>query len=287
MNIMMRAVLFCVLGLLAAANTWAETNAYQQWRATLFDTLAKTKDPNDYLAQYLLSGHDSDGDIFLRRAYAADGGNAKTLWTAAIALPCPDACEKSAAAAHELVKVDSGNALAWMTLAFVVERDLGATTEMTAALQRAAKAPRLHDYGFDLMKVMLAATARVPISPEAIAAAPGRPGSQEEFQLQHGDGSVTVGSHVVMEWIEHGCTSRSELTDQVAEAACQAASKAREHGDSLATLGNTDNGLKLRDTMRTILAANISGHSEARLTLYAAATSEREFIERLAQTLAH
>jgi len=285
---MLRVWLFCVVGLFGAASASAEPDAYQLWRAKLFDTLAQTKDANDYLALYLLSGHETGGEYFLRRAYTTGGGNAKALWTAAIALPCPGECEQSTAAAHDLVKADPGNALAWLTLAYVLERDSGITKEVTEALKQAAKASRLHDYGFDLMRTMITAVGRVPASAAAIAAAPSRPGSVEEFQLGHGDGSVTVGSHVIIEWIEHGCTSHGATLDDATVAACASARDNRKLGDSLAILPpDSDAGRQLREQVHAILVADNTGSAKTRLELYAASNNEREFTARLAHSLAH
>ena len=285
---MQRILLVCLLFASSLVVGAADENAYRQWRTALFDALAQTKDANDYLALYLLSGHESASDGLLQRAYATGGGNAKVLWTVAVASQCPSECERAAAAAHDLVKTDSGNALAWLTLAYVVERDAGITKEVVESLKKAVKAPRLHDYGFNLMQTMIAAAGRVPISAEAIAAAPSRPHSVEEFQLHQGDGSVTVASHVVMEWLDQGCSSHGSILDGPAAVACAAAKDRRKLGDSLATLpADSEAGKRLREQLHAVFVANAAGSAKIRLQLYAGSTTEQEFTARLAQSLGH
>jgi hypothetical protein len=150
-------------------------------------------------------------------------------------------------------------------LAYVVERDAGITKEVVESLKKAVKAPRLHDYGFNLMQTMIAAAGRVPISAAAI-----------------------VASHVVMEWLDQGCSSHGSMLDAPAAAACAAAKDGRKLGDSLATLpADSEAGKRLREQLHTVLVANAVGSAKIRLQLYAGSTSEEEFTARLAQILGH
>jgi hypothetical protein len=59
---MQRILLVCLLFASSLIEGATDENAYRQWRTALFDALAQTKDANDYLALYLLSGHESASD---------------------------------------------------------------------------------------------------------------------------------------------------------------------------------------------------------------------------------
>jgi hypothetical protein len=285
---MLQRLSICIIGLFIGIAGAAEPDAYQQWRATLFDTLERSNNADDYVALYLLAGRDADRvadrDDYLRRAYAVGKGNAKALWLIAIASPCSSECAQGIAAARDLTKTDPDNALAWLTLAYMAEQDAGATKEVSESLRRAARASRLHDYAFDLMKIMIATASRLPIPVTALYAAPTRPRSMEEFWLQQSDSAVPVASRGIMAWVEHGCTSHADSDNAVA---CEAAKLQRQHGDSLITLGPaSDGGMRLQEDMRVMLSdPDMAIHAKMKFDAFAASTDERDFLERVAASL--
>ena len=65
----------------------------------------------------------------------------------------PDRANETVKAAQALTAADPGNAMAWFALARAKDQALADPGEVDAALDRAAKAARVHDYTFDLTKI--------------------------------------------------------------------------------------------------------------------------------------
>jgi len=280
-------VLFVAHQCVAMATDSGPNAASDQWRKNLREALRSANNADANLALYLLSNGDT---TYLDQAYTLGKSNPKVLWLAALEAPCqlPSmtlGCKPAVEAAKALTRADPDNAMAWLTLAYATERAIGRTSEILDALKHAARVPRFHDYGFDLMKASVSATALVSVPDGVLVTASGTPSSVEHARMQAAADPMTVlVAHFVTGWVKNGCTTFAEPPEAPQVAACDAAKELFKRGDSLMTLdANATAVHKLEaDLAKGLAAAERSPNADKVLIeTYAVASSQLDFAERL------
>jgi hypothetical protein len=213
-----------------------------KWLAKFVQDLCKSKDPDDWLAAYLITAPNTEGarvsadERLAMRAYQhAKPDDAPLLYV----MTAASDCEATAMpAASKLTSADPENGFAWLTAAAVVSRCSEDNDETTRYVNRALDKKVMHDYGFDLVKLVARRVIRAPIPKEALT---------DEYrtetldQFRFGLISQTVfitavfGSSSMIEWALGRCSPRSEPSATY-DASCRSLRALLAKGDSIALL---------------------------------------------------
>lgn len=204
----------------------------------LIHSLCQRGDADSLLAVYLFTmpGFGSRGGKFdtrtLKRAYAVGKTNPKLLWVVTTQTECVGPLQgcKSAKvaveAAQALTKVDPDNAMAWFALARAEDMVMTEPDKVDAALNRAAKAGRVHDYTFDLTKLAEKASTGIP-APTGV--------DIDDARLARVGNTTMMSIRFFNEWAVN-CSFLSDSGDPDRKKFCEAAREQFKHGDSRLTL---------------------------------------------------
>lgn len=216
------------------------------WLGQLIHGLCQRGDGDALLSAYLLTlpsfGMEGEPDHrLLARAYNLGKSSNALLWTVALAEDCQPigtaylGFARDADAARKLVQADPDNAMAWLALAYNDAR-MASVDGAHAALVRAARAPRVHDYTFDVLKLATAASGELPIPEAARSNGHGVffPPEVLRWTLIQ---SVPGLSQRLGVWVKEGCGA-ADVQGSSAErsAACAAVKIQLQRGDSAWTL---------------------------------------------------
>jgi len=252
-------------------------DAALQWLGETIRSLCKRGDANSLLAAYLLSAPTFASsaqvdDRLLHRAYGLAKSDAKLLWLLVARSECasmiPAGCKaatKAVQAADALTQADAGNAMAWFALAYAKDLALADPREVDAILDRAAGAPRVHDYSFDLTKLVAQATADTGARSPAST-------SLQEIRWERVT-SVSLLSWPLLRWATETCQIMSYEGDPERTKSCKAAQMQFKHGDSRLT--RSGDPAELDSSMQYV-----GGHPDTRqamLDAIGSASSEREW----------
>ncbi|MFC5491384.1 hypothetical protein [Dokdonella soli] len=265
-----------------------------QWYAGLTHSLCRSGDADSLLAVYLISfpvfaaGEPDHG--VLGRAYAIGKSNPRVLWTVAIDNNCQPVVEcrgnqRAVDAAKALTRLDPGNAMAWFALAYAEDSYVTQPDEVSAALAAAAKAPRVHDYTFDLTKLVARATGRVPIPDAARDNGYGVIVAPENLRWP----LVVIPSMLspsFADWIKHDCRGDGNAPPAERRTLCSAAKAQLRHGDSLLTLSeNPEATTALQASMQKALGKSTDASSKVMIDAVLHSSSEREMYAKAAAQL--
>jgi hypothetical protein len=150
------------------------SQALQQWRTDLEAHLTKGGDAQSLLSMSLLTEHEKEGTSagYLDQAFERASSRPAVMWYASVGALCmpmrPEGCPRRLDAAQRLTRIDAGNAMAWLTLAWALDtqpavRGIPDAVGIATALDRAAHASSFHDYGYDVFKGYVVALHGVPL----------------------------------------------------------------------------------------------------------------------------
>ena len=216
------------------------------WLGQLIYGLCQRGDGDALLSAYLLTlpsfGMEGEPDHrLLARAYNLGKSSNALLWTVALAEDCQPigtACmgfARDADAARKLVHADPDNAMAWLALAYNDAR-MASVDDANAAMIRAARAPRVHDYTFDVLKLAAAASGELPIPEAARSNGHGVffPPEVLRWTLIQ---TVPALSQRLGEWVKEGCGAADlGVSSTERSAQCAAVKVQLQRGDSALTL---------------------------------------------------
>lgn len=260
-----------------------------RWLNELFHSLCKRGDADSLLAVYLLSlpGWSSNGaqidDRLLRRALTLNKTDPKLLWLGVLrgqcASPLPGckAAKSAVRDAQVLVATNPDNAMVWFALAYAEDQAMQ-SWGVNAALDRAAKAPRVHDYTFDLTRLVARASAAIP------AAA----GHEEQTQDIRWTQVVTTPALGAMfyRWATGNCQLLSNEGDPDRQRFCEAAKAQFKRGDSRITLsGDTHAQSAIKKVLDSPRGATDARYRQVLLDTIGESSSEREWSEKAALRL--
>lgn len=248
--------------------------------------LCTSPDPDKVVLSYLMS---ADGDpALLERAQSLEPKTPATLWLIAVANRCDPfrhSCERQVAAARRLAELDPDNAVAWFTQARINDRSLEESDQVDPLLAHAVRAKRVHDYGFELTRSLLAATAK--LTAEAV-----QPGSSIE------QARVEIGVHVLLltttlndtEWLKKDCIYEdlgSADETEHRKSACSAVQKVLVHSDSSGLTGTSGDAQGIEAAFRSLREASASrAGAAAILAAFRSASSESEMLKQVADATA-
>jgi len=266
----------------SACNEGFGTEPLATWVARTVHTLCKKGDAESLLAVFLFAapGVGSQGApdwMTLDRAYAVGQSNPVVLWTVALNSKChmpfqASECPRMVTAARQLTQADADNGLAWLTLAYASDQSLGDPTDIGAALDRAAAAPRVHDYGFDLLKLAVTTTGEVAIPDDVRGQA-----TQAQFRLQFLNPFVAPAS-TVTGWLNRGCNSTNAIPPPAADQ-CRRAKSLLQRGDSRETLsGDTKAIAQLDADQAATRIKDQATYAKTFIDLIQRSSSEREWM---------
>jgi len=156
------------MALAAMPDVSAASDAMRQWHdhfvATLDHGSAQDVVALSLFEQWHRQGNQSERVV---RAVKAAPTDPLVQWYGAVTANCSlqavgPRCPEALDAARALTHADGSNAFAWLTLAWVAY-EAGDPQAQRDALEHAEKAPRIHDYVFDLTKAAVSALQRVPL----------------------------------------------------------------------------------------------------------------------------
>jgi|GEM_PF-2578414 len=273
------------------------------WLGQLIHGLCQRGDGDALLSAYLLTlpsfGMEGEPDYrLLARAYDHDKRSNALLWTVALAEDCQPigtAClgfARDADAARKLVRADPDNAMAWLALAYNDART-ASVDGANAAMIRAARAPRVHDYTFDVLKLAAAASGELPIPEAARSNGHGVffPPEVVRWTLIQ---TVPALSQRLGEWVKEGCGA-ADLGVSSAErsAQCAAVKVQLQRGDSALTLSEDPAAsatLQADKKQRPVGMSNGDGsadvaYAQALIGAIGESSSEKDVYTRLAARL--
>lgn len=261
-----------------------------RWFGQIIRPLCERGDADSLLAAYLLSlpGFAAGGQAdhrLLQRAYTLGKPSPKLLWLVATQTDCASpipgckAALTAVKAAQALTATDPENAMAWFALARAKDQALADPGEVDAALDRAAKAARVHDYTFDLTKIAAQASGSVPVPAEVDATQ----SKGTRWLLVY---TTTNTSELFAEWVGKNCTFMFDEGDPNRKAACNAAKEQFKKGDSLLTLsGDSQATAAMQAALKHPPGMSDRVFDDAMLSSIAASSSEREWYAKTALTL--
>ena len=256
-----------------------------RWLTDLIHSLCKRGSGDSLAAAYLLSlpGFASSGgqvdDRLLHRAHARAMSDPKLSWLVIVRSECASpipgckAAQRAVKVAGALAAADSDNAMAWLALAYAKDQALADAAEINRALDRAAKAPRVHDYNFDLTKLVAEASADIPRASDSVD-------QLEEFRWEK---VMTVGalSWAFFRWANGSCQVMFDEGDPDRKKFCEAAKLQFRVGDSLATLSRDSAASGEMNAVLSRASAQKESKREM-LDTIAAATNERDWYRKTA-----
>ncbi len=199
--------------------------------------LCKRGDSDSLLAAYLYSipgfgpSNGKFEDRILQRAYVQQISDPKLLWLVATQSDCAGAlggcksAQEAIKAAQALTMADPDNAIAWFALARARDLAMDLRENVDSALDRAAKAGHVHDYTFDLFKLVVKKSAGATLSTGE---------STDEIRWL----SMYMVSMLNLRYIHWGCRFQFSEIDPDRSKFCDAAEQRLKSGDSLLVLGN-------------------------------------------------
>lgn len=270
------------------------------WLTQLMRTLCASSDADALVSAFAIAlpGPGSHGEAdraLLERARRADPSNIKVLWAASLIESgetslSPDECKPVWAAADKLVQMDGDNAIAWMANARVAVQ-CGDAGNAQRALERAGKSAHAHDIGFDVIRLIAAETARVPVLSSPAMAIGGRVPSADEVRWQAINPAIELLSENLAQWVRSGCGAPpTDATPASYRDACRAASRALAKADSRVLLiGDAVAAAPLIESARGVpsygTAPIAAADATALLAALAQASSERDFYAKAAKRL--
>lgn len=259
----------------------------EQWLGSLIRPLCHRNDSDSLLAVYLLSmpGLGSNNGKLdshvLQRAYARGKSDPKLLWVimaqsdCAGPIPGCKAAHKAVEAAQALTTADPGNAMAWFALARAHDLAMADPEKVDAALDHAAKAARVHDYTFDLIKLVENASAGIPA----------------QTGLNPDEGRVTFIYMIPMlnerfnEWARN-CSFSFDEGDPERKKFCEAARGQFKHGDSPLTLsGDAQATASMKAALQPPSDVSSAEFHKIMLETIPGSASEREWYEKITARL--
>ncbi|MEO5561067.1 MAG: hypothetical protein ABIR10_15420 [Dokdonella sp.] len=276
------------------------TDPLGMWFTQLIHFLCKQGDADSLLAAYLITlppfGTHAEADHgLLARAYAVGKNNPKVLWVVAFdqdcrpIVECGPGYQRNLAAAQELTRIDLDNAMAWFALAYAQSLNVVTPGKINLALERADKAPRIHDYGFDLLKLAAAATGQIPIPDAALHIDAVPPSSPESVRWTFLFTTTQMNGRL-RDWIGN-CEANYLEREQALKRAklCAAAKSQFKQGDSLLTLSEDSTvsaAIPAELRLRPSGIGNLHGisdddYAKAAIAAIAESNSEREMYAKL------
>lgn len=295
-----------------AANQLSESYAaHARWKQQLIHMLESAQDADSLLAALLIVGESGGrSQPLINQMVAAGQSNPKVLWAAAMNVACDPSpgsknadCDRSLRAARTLTRADAGNAMAWLAFAFLADSARLDPSEVDGALASAAAAPRFHDYGFDLAKVAVVASGRVPMPADSLPILADHRMSLEEARLDSVGAAAFFGSmstaNPIAAWVQRGCSSAAKPTlGSERTQRCAKVGELFKRGDSQQTLSANPEALNAikenvaavkrkkdgigREGAKTVAS---DGYSKAMVDSYTKATNEREFWQQFSARL--
>lgn len=277
----------------------AGTGVLHVWLTQIVHSLCIRGDADSLLAAYLITlppfGSHGDADhLLLARAYAIGKNNPRVLWAVALDNDCRPYIEcrknrRDVAAAKALTRIDPDNAMAWFALAYAEGNYVTTPDRSALALQHAAQAPRVHDYGFDLLKLATVATGRIPIPKAALDNGYGvlQPPELTRWGLVN---TTPLLSYLFGVWISERCGMRDGEETLVERAKkCDAAKAQFKRGDSLLTLSENPTAsaaMQADVKQRPVGISNGDGkadmeYAKAIIAAIAESSNEREMYTKL------
>lgn len=258
------------------------------WITRTAHSLCATGHAESLLAVFLftapgIGAHAGPDFATLDRAYAMGKSNPLVLWTVVLTSKCrmpfqASECSRMLKAARLLAQADAGNAMAFLALGYAADASLADPREIAAALEHANAARRVHDYGFDLMKLAVEVSGRVPI-PDAVRGQQ----SAEQFRLQFANPVAATGT--VVGWLRAGCNATNAIPPPAPEA-CARARRILEHGDSLETLSGDAIATAEMSADRAVPHGNDhAAYASAFVDSISESSSEREWLGNLKRRL--
>jgi len=269
----------------SACNRHFGSEPLATWVNRTVHTLCDKGDAESLLAVFLFAapGIGSQGApdwMTLDRANAVGQSNPVVLWTVALNSKChmpfqASECPRMVTASRQLTQADADNGLAWLTLAYALDQSLGDPADVGAALDRAAAASHVHDYGFDLLKLAAMATGEVAIPDEVREQT-----TQAQFRLQFLNPFVAPAS-TVTEWLNQGCNATNAIPPPAADQ-CRRAKSLLQRGDSRETLsGDTKAIAELDADQAATRIKDQATYAKAFIDLIQRSSSEREWMSNM------
>jgi hypothetical protein len=184
-------------------------------------------------------------------------------------------CAGMMSAAQLLAHADPDNGMAWLTLAYAADESLADPEEIRSALKHASSASRVHDYGFDLMKVAVSATGEVHV-PDDVRGQQ----TSDQFRLQFMNPFIAPAS-TITGWLKQGCNATNAIPPP-APKACADAHDLLRHGDSRETLsGDAEATAELDANQAASRPKDQAAYARAFIDAVAESSTEREWLGKM------